>query len=156
MAIRTLGSRRGTRGGATRRRGGPHRPRAGPPARRRGGVRHPVHSPAALERLVTLAIEDQPLPNGIAARAAVIPILASGEPERADRLRAAIRARVPLALHAATLPSRSGRRCVASDVGEASGREASSARCGVTRRLCCASRRSTPLGSSETIAPSRL
>jgi len=80
-------------------------------------------SPAALERLVTVAIEDQPLPNGVAARAAVIQILGDSDPERAGGVRAAIRARVPSALHDGDAQAALRAALLASDVGDPSGRE---------------------------------
>ena len=80
-------------------------------------------SPAALERLVTLAIEDPPLPNGVAARAAVIQILRDSDPERAGRVRAAIGARVPSALHDGDAQTGLRAALLASDVGDPSGRE---------------------------------
>jgi HEAT repeat protein len=81
-------------------------------------------SPAALERLVTLAIEDQPLPNGIAARAAVIQILASGDAARAEAVRAAIRVHAPLALRGGDGGARLRAALLASDMGDPGGREA--------------------------------
>lgn len=76
-------------------------------------------SPSALDRLVVLAIDDQPLPNGIAARATLLRILAGGDRPRAELVRNAIRVRAPKAF--------AGRAAVraallASDVGDASGR----------------------------------
>lgn len=79
-------------------------------------------SPAALDRLVALAIDDQPLPNGIAARAAVIQIVKRGEPARAESVRAAIQARTPLALSRGEDAAALRAALVASDIGEASGR----------------------------------
>jgi HEAT repeat protein len=80
-------------------------------------------SPEALERLVTLAIEDQPLPNGIAARAAVIQILASGDPTRAESLRAAIGPRAAMAFHRSDAAVALRAALLASDVGDPGGRE---------------------------------
>jgi len=76
-------------------------------------------SPSALDRLVTLAIDDQPLPNGIAARATLVRILAGGDRARAERVREAIRVQAPMALKGdAALRA----ALLASDVGDASGR----------------------------------
>lgn len=80
-------------------------------------------SPAALERLATLAIEDQPLPNGIAARAAVIQILAGDDPARAEHVRAAIRAHAAPALQASDGGTALRAALLASDVGDTGGRD---------------------------------
>jgi len=76
-------------------------------------------SSSALDRLVVLAIEDQPLSNGIAARAALLRILAGGDQARAERVREAIRVRVPTARNG-DAPLRAA--ILASDVGDVSGR----------------------------------
>ncbi len=81
-------------------------------------------SPAALARLVTLAIEDEPLANGIAARAAVVQILAGGDRARADEVRSAIRARAPRSLSGDDRGAALRAALLASDVGDPGGRDA--------------------------------
>ena len=79
-------------------------------------------SPAAMARLVEIAVHDQPLSNATAARTAIIAILK--DRDRAGPLQAAIRAAIPpvLAARAAgDAPIRAA--LIASDVGDPSGRD---------------------------------
>jgi HEAT repeat protein len=79
-------------------------------------------SPTALARLVDVAVNDPPLPNAIAARSAIVRILA--DPARADALRAAIQARVaPVLARRAERDATVRAALLASDVGDPAGRE---------------------------------
>lgn len=79
----------------------------------------------AIDQLVDLAITDQPLANGIAARTALVRMLSGPDSERAERIRAAIRSRVPDALARAGTEERAARAALlASDVGDSTGRAA--------------------------------
>jgi HEAT repeat protein len=79
-------------------------------------------TPSALARLVTLALRDQPLANGVAAHAALVRMLAGPDHALSEQARAAIRAQVPVALGG---DGETALRAalLASDVGDPSGRE---------------------------------
>jgi HEAT repeat protein len=81
-------------------------------------------STEAIDRLVGIAIEDQPLANGVAARTALVRMLATHETERAERIRVVVRGRVPPALARHGSEEEAVRAALlASDVGDAAGRE---------------------------------
>jgi HEAT repeat protein len=95
-------------------------------------------SPAALARLVELGVKDPPLPNALAARSAIVRILGDADPERAERLRAAIRSIAPPVLaQQATGEAAVRAALLASDVGDPVGRDvlAAAARGGVAPAL---------------------
>jgi HEAT repeat protein len=90
-------------------------------------------SPAALARLVELGMDD-PLPNALAVRSAIVRILGDADQERAERLRAAIRTLAPPVVARQADGDAAVRAALfASDVGDPVGRDvlAAAARGGV-------------------------
>jgi len=79
-------------------------------------------SPAALARLVELALHEAALPAAVAARGAAIRILAGGDSTRSQALRLAIGAQVGAALAAPDPATALRAALLASDVGDPSGR----------------------------------
>jgi HEAT repeat protein len=81
-------------------------------------------SATALSRLVDLALADQPLANAIAARAAIVRMLADSDEARRTALRAAVASRTPAAMAADFADERRVRAALLdSDLGDPSGLE---------------------------------
>jgi len=92
----------------------------------------------AIDRLVELALTDEPLANGIAARAVLVQMLAEGDAQRAQVVHGAIQSAIPDALARAGTDEGAARAALlASDTGNDAGRAvlARIARRGVTPLL---------------------